>query len=405
MKGDENVNMANSDTMKITEVIDKEILPIVSNTLSKSLTKYKALMSKFMNTRSTSLYDTFPATRCTYGQQDADELYAVFGKTEKELQDIINKTYYAQIPNFNPRTAKNPVTVLCICIIKYFFTKNDKTNLDLAIIYMSFTGGFYPSIHYGSYPTAVPADYRFVCDYVVNNELTNKFDLKRTGSVVGTIQSIGKTWIDAYSDKFKGKTDDEEYVYVIQQLHMRIKSFIQNTAEIYYKCYNNKDYLTYDSDNMSQDNFRLTENDSTKIEAVTNRAMTWITTHDVDYRLCKMCSDSNIKTEEVKSIIESIVKNTDNIDTVRELVSLITANYFKASSNKDVRDIEFISYSIKAKPNTKDKDMLRQNEIIDEFLCENSIAYNRRKSRIATRNSYNRAILTYFVLIINQSNK
>ena len=151
MKGDENVNMANSDTMKITEVIDKEILSIVSNTLSKSLTKYKALMSKFMNTRSTSLYDTFPATRCTYGQQDADELYAVFGKTEKELQDIINKTYYAQIPNFNPRTAKNPVTVLCICIIKYFFTKNDKTNLDLAIIYMSFTGGFYPSIHYGSY--------------------------------------------------------------------------------------------------------------------------------------------------------------------------------------------------------------------------------------------------------------
>ena len=163
--------------------------------------------------------------------------------------------------------------------------------------------------------------------------------------------------------------------------------------------------MTYDSDDMSQDNFRLTENDSTKIEAVTNRAMTWITTHDVGYRLCKMCSDSNIKTEEVKSIIESIVKNTDNIDTVRELVSLITANYFKASSNKDVRDIEFISYSIKAKPNTKDKDMLRQNEIIDEFLCENSIAYNRRKSRIATRNSYNRAILTYFVLIINQSNK
>lgn len=405
MKGDENVNMANSDTMKITEVIDKEILPIVSNTLSKSLTKYKALMSKFMNTRSTSLYDTFPATRCTYGQQDADELYAVFGKSEKELQDIINKTYYAQIPNFNPRTAKNPVTILCICIIKYFFNKNDKTNLDLAIIYMSFTGGFYPSIHYGSYPTAVPADYRFVCDYVVNNELTNKFDLKRTGSVVGTIQSIGKTWIDAYSDKFKGKTDDEEYVYVIQQLHMRIKSFIQNTAEIYYKCYNNKDYLTYDSDDMSQDNFRLTENDSTKIEAVTNRAMTWITTHDVDYRLCKMCSDSNIKTEEVKSIIESIVKNTDNIDTVRELVSLITANYFKASSNKDVRDIEFISYSIKAKPNTKDKDMLRQNEIIDKFLCENSIAYNRRKSRVATKNSYNRAILSYFVLIINQSNK
>ena len=264
---------------------------------------------------------------------------------------------------------------------------------------------FYPSIHYGSYPSAVPADYRFVCDYVVNNELTNKFDLKRTGSVIGTIKSIGSTWIDTYKDYFKGATDDEEYVYLIQQLHMRIKSFIQNTAELYYKCYNNREYLTYDSDNMDQDEFRLTQNDSTKIESVTTRAMTFITTHDVDYRLCKMCSDSNIKTEEVKSIIESIVKNTDNIDTVKELCSLIVTNFFKVSKNKDVRDIDFISYSIKAKPNTKDKDVLRQSEIIETFLTENSVAYNRRKSREATKNSYNRAILTYFVLVINQSNK
>lgn len=397
--------MANSTNMKITEVIDKQIYPIVQGTLSKSTTKWKALMSKFMNARATSLYDTFPATRCTYGQQDADELYAIFGKTERELQEIINKTYYAQIPNFNPRTAKNPVTVLGICIIKYFLSKNDKANLEVAIIYLSFSGGFYPSIHYGSYPTAVPADYRFVCDYVVNNELSNKFDLKKTGSVVGTIKSIGSTWIEAYRDKFKGVTDDEEYVYVIQQLHMRIKSFIQNTAEIYYKCYQNREYLTYDSDDMSEDNFRLTENDSTKIEAVTNRTMTWLTTHDVDFRLCKMCSDANVKTEEIKSIIESIVKNTDNIDLVKELVALIVTNFFKSSKNKDVRDIEFISYSIKAKPNTKDKDVLRQNEIVDKFLCENSIAYNRRKSREATKNSYNRAVLTYFVLVINQSNK
>ena len=397
--------MANSANMKITEVIDKQIYPIVQGTLSKSITKWKALMSKFMNARATSLYDTFPATRCTYGQQDADELYSIFDKTERELQEIINKTYYAQIPNFNPRTAKSPVTVLGICIIKYFLSKNDKANLEVAIIYLSFSGGFYPSIHYGSYPTAVPADYRFVCDYVVNNELSNKFDLKKTGSVVGTIKSIGSTWIEAYRDKFKGVTDDEEYVYVIQQLHMRIKSFIQNTAEIYYKCYQNREYLTYDSDDMSEDNFRLTENDSTKIEAVTNRAMTWLTTHDVDFRLCNMCSDANVKTEEIKSIIESIVKNTDNIDLVKELVALIVTNYFKSSKNKDVRDIEFISYSIKAKPNTKDKDVLRQNEIVDKFLCENSIAYNRRKSREATKNSYNRAVLTYFVLIINQSNK
>jgi hypothetical protein len=118
-----------------------------------------------------------------------------------------------------------------------------------------------------------------------------------------------------------------------------------------------------------------------------------------------MCSDSNIKTEEIKSIIESIIKNTDNLDDITELITLMVSVYFTSSKTKDVRDIEFISFTIKAKPNTKDKNILRQGEIIEKFLSENSVAYNRRKSRIATRLSYNRAILTYFTLIINQSNK
>ena len=391
----------------VTTVIDKKIYPIVRDTLSKSTKKYKDMISRFINSRSTALYDTFPATRMLYGQTDIDDFMDVFGYKgrEKEIEDIIRTTYYGSISNFNPRAAKDPVTVMSMCVIKYFFLKKDQQNLELAMIYLSFSGKFYPSIHYAQYPKAVPADYRWVCDYVVNSELSNKFDLKTEGSVVGAVKSINKTWISTYEDKFKGETDDEEYVYLIQQLHVRIKSFIKNTAEVYYRCYNNKDYLTYESDDMSQDNFRLTENDSTKIDAVTRRTMTYITSHDVDYRICKMCSDSNIKTEEIKSIVESIVKNTDNIDIITELVSLIVVSYFESSKTKDVRDLEFISYTIKAKPNTKNQNILRQGEIIEQLLTENSVAYNRRKSRLATKLSYNRAILTYFTLVINQANK
>lgn len=394
-----------------TTAIDKIIYKMVQDSMSKPavLKKYKEMIGRFINIRNTALYDTFPATRMLYGQQDADDLYSVFGYKPGELENIINnaisETYYSKIANFNPRAAKNPVTVLSMCIIKYFFIKKDKQNLDLSMIYLSFSGNFYPSIHYAQYPKALPSEYRWVCDYVINNDLSNKFDLKSTGSVIGTIKSISNTWINTYDDRFKGVTDDEDYVYLIQQLHVRIKSFIKNTAEAYYRCYNNKDYLTYDSDDTSQDNYRLTENDSTKISAVSQRALTHITSHDVDYRICKMCSDSNIKTEEIKSIIESIIKNTDNLDDITELITLMVSVYFTSSKTKDVRDIEFISFTIKAKPNTKDKNILRQGEIIEKFLSENSVAYNRRKSRIATRLSYNRAILTYFTLIINQSNK
>ncbi len=394
--------MANN---QITKVIDAKIYPLVKNSLSKSLTKFKSLMSHFMQTRSKGLYDTFPATRMLYGQQDTDMLCSALGVKANEIQGFINETYYGKIANFNPRAAKDPVTVLCMCMIKYFFIKKDQKNLELAMIYTCFTGKFYPSIHYAQYPKAVPADYRFVCDYVVNNELSDKFLLKTEGNVIGVMRNTTQTWIDTYKDRFTGVTDDEDYVYIIQQLHVRIKSFIKNTAEVYYKCYNDKDYLTYESDDMSQDNFRLTQNDSTKIDTAVNRTLTYITSHDVDYRLCKMCSDENVKTDEIRSIIESIVKNTDNLDLMRELLYLMVSTYFQSSSTKDVRDIDFITFSIKAKPNTKNKDILRQGEVVEELLMGNSTAYSRRKSRKATQLSYNRAILTYFALIINSANK
>lgn len=394
--------MANN---QVTKVIDAKIYPLVKNSLSKSLTKFKSLMSHFMQTRSKGLYDTFPATRMLYGQQDADMLLSTLGVKAAEIQGFINETYYGKIANFNPRAAKDPVTVLCMCMIKYFYSKKDQKNLELAMIYTCFTGKFYPSIHYAQYPKAVPADYRFVCDYVVNNELSDKFLLKTEGNVIGVMRNTTQTWIDTYKDRFTGVTDDEDYVYIIQQLHVRIKSFIKNTAEVYYKCYNDKDYLTYESDDMSQDNFRLTQNDSTKIDTAVNRTLTYITSHDVDYRLCKMCSDENVKTDEIRSIIESIAKNTDNLDLMRELLYLMVSTYFQSSSTKDVRDIDFITFSIKAKPNTKNKDILRQGEVVEELLMGNSTAYSRRKSRKATQLSYNRAILTYFALIINSANK
>ena len=394
--------MANN---QMTKVIDTKIYPLVKNSLSKSLTRFKSLMSHFMQTRSKGLYDTFPATRMLYGQQDTDMLCSALGVKANEIQRFINETYYGKIANFNPRAAKDPVTVLCMCMIKYFHSKKDQKNLELAMIYTCFTGKFYPSIHYAQYPKAVPADYRFVCDYVVNNELSDKFLLKTEGNVIGVMKNTTQTWIDTYKDRFTGVTDDEDYVYIIQQLHVRIKSFIKNTAEVYYKCYNDKDYLTYESDDMSQDNFRLTQNDSTKIDTAVNRTLTYITSHDVDYRLCKMCSDENVKTDEIRSIIESIVKNTDNLDLVRELLYLMVSTYFQSSSTKDVRDIDFITFSIKAKPNTKNKDILRQGEVVEELLMGNSAAYSRRKSRKATQLSYNRAILTYFALIINSANK
>jgi hypothetical protein len=245
-------------------------------------------------------------------------------------------------------------------------------------------------------------------EYVLNNMLNNKFDLKTQGSVLGAIKSIDNTWIDSYTKLFDSFSD-EDIVYLIQQLHNRIKSFMKNIASLYYDAYENKDYMTYDSDFLGDvangEKYHIADNDSLKAERTVEKTMEAINTSSIDYKICKMSADNLVKTEEVKGIIEAILNSKENIPLVKELIRILVYTYFESSKTKDVSDIAFITFSIAPKPNTKDPHILRSKQIIENWLEDNSINYRKRKKRIATKNSYNRSILMYFVLMIHISNK
>ena len=203
--------------------------------------------------------------------------------------------------------------------------------------------------------------------------------------------------------------EDDDVVYLIQQLHNRIKSFMKNIATLYYAAYENKDYISYNGDAISDDEngeYRLADSDSMKAERIIEKTMEKINTTSVDYRYCKMSADANIKTEEIKSIIESIVNGgKKNMAEVKELIRILVCTYFENFKSREVSDIAFITFSIQPKPNTKDKNINRLKEIVETWLEENSVRYRKRKSRLATKNSYNRAILMYSVLVCHTANK
>ena len=69
--------------------------------------------------------------------------------------------------------------------------------------------------------------------------------------------------------------------------------------------------------------------------------------------------------------------------------------------NSIVGGVEFIQYSIKLKPNSKDKLYLEMKSTIEDFLNKSSSKY-RNQTRIATKNNYYRAVLTYIVLTISK---
>lgn len=390
--------------MKNTEAIVKKIYPIVEAQIKKNLSNYKRYLGKFISDRSEDLYDIAPYRRIYFTPKDEEELFNTLKIDKKVISNYMEDTYYAKIASFNPAAAKDEYTIILLCLVRYFWKARDSKMLDMAIVNMAFSGKFYPSIHYGFFKKVQPVEYKWVMDYVVNNMLTGKFDLKSKGNVINAVKSISNTWLDTYTDRFKDFEDDD-CVYLIQQLHGRIKSFMKNIASLYYEAYENKSqYITYASDDYSDTGYRLADTDNLMAERIVDKAVSQITTLSVNYKFCKMSADALVKTDEIKDIIEYIVKNdTKQNSEIREFVSLIVYTYFAQSRNKDVRTAEFIKFSIQPKPNTKDPNMLRIKDITEKWLMESSKRYVHRRNRLATKNSYHRSVLMYFTLLIHYS--
>ena len=395
--------MASNNAVAETKGILEIAYPEVEKGIKNNINAYKRYMTKFINMRHEQLYSNMPSQQIYFRPQDAEELYKVINVDPKVITNAIRHTFYYEIPDFNPRYAKDECTIVLLCMVRYFKLKNDKNMLDLALINMAFSGKFYPSIWYGSFPITAPNEH--VMEYVVTHVLSNKYDIVREKNVIGAVRSVSKTWADTYTQKFK-EFDDEDVKNLIQQLHNRIKSFMINIARVYYKYNEDKDsYITYDSDDVGADNYRLADSDSFKMSRNVENTMTYLNSHGIDMRLCKMASNDLIRLEELKSIIENILADNRNLPIIKEYVTLLIVCYFQQSKTKDVRDLEFISFSIKAKPNTKDKYILRQKELVETLLVNNSEHFNRRRNRAATESAYFRSINAYFALTIQQANR
>lgn len=393
--------MANTSTN--TKAILTIAYPEVDKCLSNpnTIAKYKKFMMDFLTKRQPQLYANSPSKQIYYSTEDINNWFKTLGINREIIKKGIKETYYFKIPNFNPSYAKDESTVALICMVRYFILHKKESELNLALLNLSLSGKYYPSIFYKSFRFE-PAQY--VMDYVVNTLLTNKYDIIRKGNVIGVLKNISSIWAETYIDKFKSFTD-EDIKYIIQQLHNRIDAFLHNIALVYYDAYKNKDaILTYDSDDVSQDNYHLADNDTFKITRIVDNSVDEICTKGVDYIQCKRSSNNLVKFDELKSILENIVTDPKNMPLIKEFVTLLVSLYFTQAKYKTVTDISFISFSIRPTPNTKNPYQLRKKEIMDILLINNSEQFQRRRSRLATESAYYRAFNAYMSLMIKQAN-
>lgn len=385
-----------------TMIISKKIYPVVEKALSTNVNKFKTNIKKFFQDRHELVYAIAPYDRIFFNQTDIDNMFNSLGLKEINIEILMREIYFWDTP-YNPQCAKVPYVETLMCCIRYFLKKNLKKDAYLTCDYLAFTGKFYASLHGAAFPTVAPIKYKSVMDYVVNNMLNDKFDLKKYGTVFGAIDSMCKTYIDTYEKVLKDPNlSDDGYGKSIQQLRTREMSFMMNIATLYYEAYENKYYLNYESENEDPDDFRLPDNDSATALRLTEKTMNYLTSTYVSLDTCNKCKDANVKALEIKDIMESILGDNNNLPQVRRLVNIMICNFMANNPGKKVGSIEFVAFTTKAKPNTKVAVEIEQKQIISNWLDENSPNYRKRKSRAATASSYIRSITMYFALTINK---
>lgn len=389
--------------MKDTVAILKEAYPSIEAGLKKNLTKYKKFLSEYINRNSDILYSNIPSKQLYFLQTDCDNYFKSIDVNPDIIKNAISHTYYAEIANFNPAYAKDETTVAMICMVRYFLLNNKKKELELALINIVCSGKYYPSIWYGSFPTSPPAEH--VMEYAITHMTTNKFDIVREGNVINTLKSIATTWVNTYkNNRFKDFHDDDVQ-YLIQQLHNRIRSFMNNIADLYYTANQNKDlYITYDSDDVSEDNYHLANSDSITIDRYVNATMQYLNSHGINYKICKLASNDLVKFDELKGIIDMLTRDNKNVPIIKEYITLMIVCYYMDNKKKNINDIEFISYSITPKPNSKNEYHLRMRSLSEKFLINNATNFSRRRSRQGTESAYFRAFNAYFALLIQEAN-
>ena len=104
--------MANKSSIK------DNVYTKVESILPKRMSAYKNCLSSFITDRHEELFKTAPLDRIYYRDSDITKMFEAVDIEKRLVKDAISNTYYGPQANFNPRAAKDELTVLMLSIIR-----------------------------------------------------------------------------------------------------------------------------------------------------------------------------------------------------------------------------------------------------------------------------------------------
>jgi hypothetical protein len=324
--------------------------------------------------------------------EDTNILYNLTKTDEKMITKAIkdSKQTKSSWKHYN-----KPYLWLLVGMIKFFYDAGKTKEMQMVILDLSFAIYATKFYTYWQYPPN-----KNIMDYTVNN-LSNRYDLKKLGSIIKVLQKISFNCHDKYADYLKDNNFcDRRIVEYIQNLFTRINNMLQEIAKQYYKNKDSGKYLNYNQDDNSAENFHENDNISYKIENLANKVTNKILTSGMNPQIAEASAKlAGVSILSIKETVDKVIEKEDN--EIKEFVSLFLQQYLVIDKHpmETISSKNYITYinKIYSKSNTSDKGIIRIKELLDKWLNDNCEKY-KRTQRTATLIAFRKAIYYFFTL-------
>lgn len=356
-------------------------------------------ISHYADKNSDLLSSTDLSSRLIFSETDKNIIYTVTGIKQTEVSAAIKDS---PVIKSTWKIATNPFYMLSILIMRYFTLNKMESYADAMTVYMSYL--IYTTSHKGSFKFTPNKQ---IMDYTINN-LSNRFLIKQVGTIQGMIENtVVPPMHDRYAKELANGSD-ENLKDIISALETRVSSVIKNIAKEFYENHKSGNYINHEDEDLSEENYHLSDNISFKIDRVVSLVTQSIISEGFDQQKCmkraiNLNSGASIKKLEpmLRTIIE---EDMDNIAPfISDILTLFIYKGVHSNSIEDIKTMKFISESLQIyKSNSQDEITARVKERLMHWISITSEKYGRNfiSKGKTSLDTYRRTIYTCFVFKI-----
>ena len=389
---------------KNTSILKDLIYPVIEKTFSTqvNIRKYVMLISNFFEKNTAKLTTPGPQFLIVFGDNDKDEFYKLFGMKKEEITDamriIIKSTGSSAEFKY---LMNNPFLSFLYYIIRYFTMHSNPKALNATL--GLFAIDVYWSIFTKYFPNGVIEP---VMNYTIDN-LTDKFIIKKSGTIFGALTESAKHSYEFHKSKIK-VGNDPDCIAFLQRIRNDQNSMFRTISGIYYDNHKKGNAITTRNDDYDPENPILDDitSASTEVQATVNRVCMPMIANGVDISLAEAAAAiGNVSVTNLRIYLMKIFVN-ERLDEITQIVESILFLYINGEhkSSRDIRSAHFLywTYALFKKTNSKDGNIVRINTILNRWGEETGI-YKAFKSE-GSKINYKRAIFTYIAMCIQKYN-